>query len=125
VVVFSIQFSAFSFRCQWSGGDVGRIGGGGGEWLRPGWELCGAFRALIGGAAVVIKEVVKAAVAGGTIKVASFGRAECGAAFLAVSEWTLAVRTEWGQLLAAVMAFFAKGLEWWSVGDMEQWVFYF
>jgi hypothetical protein len=72
---------------------------------------------VVGGAAILVEDIVKAAVASGAIKVACFRRAESGAAFLAVSERTLAVRKELGQFLAAIMAFFARGF-----GSVDGWM---
>jgi hypothetical protein len=51
---------------------------------------------VIGGATVCLEDVMKVTVAFGTVEMACFGRAESGAAFLAVGEGTLAVRKEWG-----------------------------
>ena len=68
--------------------------------------------AVVGSAVIFREDTVKAAVAAGTIKVACFRWAERGAAFFTVGEGTLAAGKQWGQFLAAIMAFFARGFGW-------------
>ena len=95
-------------RGAWSGGEGG---------FGQGRECRGAVGAVVGGAAIFVEDIVKAAVASGTVKVACFRRPQSGAAFLAVSERTLAIRKERGQFLAAIMAFFARGF-----GGLDYWI---